>query len=139
MHLHWSTRLLSGLLAFVLVLGLNTMQATVAAAPASAAGSTTAVCWKPNPAIRGSQTTVWTGKNPRTCRARYQLYDVRGGRPVLVLDVKKKAVDSAAFWKAVAAGYAASQKWCSQNSLTCTLIVSVGIMLVSPLAAAARG
>lgn len=132
-------RIVSGALALTMALGFIATQSTLAAEPANAAASTTSVCWKPNPKVPGSSTTVWNGKNPKDCHARYQLYDIRNSRPVLVLDLNKPAVDSAAFWKAIAAGYTASQKWCAQNSLTCTIIVSVGVALVAPLAAAAQG
>jgi hypothetical protein len=132
-------RLIAVILVLAVAAGAAVAEASVSPTTQASAASFNAICWKPNPKIPGSSTTVWTGKNPKDCKARYQLYDTSRGRGALVLDIAKNGTSSVSFWAAIQKGYAAAQKWCSQNSLTCTVIVSVGVALVAPLASAARG
>lgn len=128
----------SALLALTLVAVGIVGQGTTASVSAANAASYSAVCWKPNPKVPGSTTTSWNGKNPKDCNARYQLYDTSRGRGALVIDINKKA-NTTAFWKAVSQGYSAAQTWCSKNSMSCSILVSVGVALLQPLTSAARG
>lgn len=132
------TRAGAAVLVLTLVAVGTVGQGTVASVASASAASYSAVCWKPNPKVAGSTTTSWNGKNPKDCNARYQLYDTSRGRGALVIDINKTA-NTTAFWSAVSRGYSAAQTWCNKNSLSCSILVSVGVALLQPLTSAARG
>jgi hypothetical protein len=74
-------------------------------------------------------TTVydWTGKDPSTCQSGSYVL-LKDWQVVLRIEPGRSDV-----WGAVKQGYAAAQQWCSQNSLTCTVMTGIGVAIVSPL------
>ncbi|WFR68370.1 hypothetical protein P9139_09290 [Curtobacterium flaccumfaciens] len=66
----------------------------------------------------------WSGKNPKSCNGSYIMYDVSGRAPLNL--VKIKNTKHVSFQKFVTSEYKAAQKWCSNNSFTCTLLSAVG-------------
>lgn len=78
----------------------------------------------------GTTAVYWTGKDPSECQSgTYTLY--KDDQRVLQMEPTKDG------WAAMKKEYAAAQKWCSDNALTCTVITGVGIALVNPLISAA--
>jgi hypothetical protein len=66
----------------------------------------------------------WSGKNPKSCKGSYIMYDVSGRTPINL--VKIKNTGHVSFQKFATSEYKAAQRWCSNNSFTCTLLSAVG-------------
>lgn len=96
----------------------------VDAAPAQAAGNY-ARC------TNGITTRDWTGKNPKDCTpsGTYWLYN-SAGTPLVKIS---QASRTSPVWEAIKTGYTAAQNWCSNNSLTCGIITSAGVVVVAGL------
>lgn len=70
-----------------------------------------------------SQTT-WTGKDPRTCKGTYTVYEITANRPKTVLHLTRGTkVD----WKTFKKGYKAANKWCDDNTIVCQVMLAVGV------------
>jgi hypothetical protein len=63
-------------------------------------------------------------RNPSDCHSDYTVYDVRGDRPTVLLYLQGPGQDA---WAAIAQGYQAAQDWCASNSLTCSVVTSIGV------------
>lgn len=115
---------LGGMLAIALLV-MGVVASPVGATPSYAA-STRAICYTAQSYQQGTQD--WAGKNPKSCPGSYQLYDMSGPRPALIMQIRNtKAVS---FQQLIAKEYADAQRWCSNNSLTCTIITGVAFALV---------
>lgn len=115
---------LGGMLAIALLV-MGIVVSPVGATPSQAA-STRAICYTAQSYQQGSQ--LWNGKNPKSCPGSYQLYDMSGARPTLIMQIRNtKAVS---FQQLVAKEYADAQRWCANNSLTCTIITGIAFVVV---------
>ncbi|MGO2003533.1 hypothetical protein [Arthrobacter rhombi] len=78
----------------------------------------------------GTTAADWTGKDPSKCKS---------GTYLLVKDWKTvvKMEPTGDGWKYIKEDYAAAQKWCSDNALTCGVLTAAGFALVNPLISAA--
>ncbi|MGW9404785.1 hypothetical protein ACWGQ2_12580 [Arthrobacter sp. NPDC055585] len=75
----------------------------------------------------GTTVQDWTGKDPRDCTTgTYALLE----NWTVVLQIQPGQRD---VWEEIKQGYEAAQAWCSNNSLTCTVVTGIGVALVSPL------
>lgn len=78
----------------------------------------------------------WKNKNPASCNGIFRI--TRNAKTLFALDGRKvKNYDDMV--KNLKGEYKAAQKWCADNSLTCTVVTSVGLALVQPLWSIARG
>lgn len=110
----------------VLVAVLLSLSALFAVtAPAQAAGANYERC------SGGTTFYDWSGKNPKDCKSGVYLM-VRDGKEVLKMKTDRP------WWEGMQEGYEAAQKWCSENTLTCNILTSVGIAAVMPLLAPAN-
>lgn len=112
---------LRALAAVALGVALGTGGLLVHAAPAQAKGEY-ARC------TNGITVSDWTGKNPKNCTSwgGYWLYDSTGKA---ILKISKSPATSPV-WTAISQGYTAAQRWCSNNSATCTVIGSAAVAYV---------
>lgn len=91
------------------------------AAPAHAAGEY-ARC------TNGITVSDWTGKNPKNCTSwgGYRLYNSSGK---VIMTISKSPATSPV-WTIIPQGYTAVQRWCSNNSATCSVAASAAIAYV---------
>ena len=123
MHKKFMQRLTASIIIFLTAFG--------AVSAAEAAPATSAICIVSTRS--GIASKDWDGKNPKTCKGTYQLWDISRGRTGLLLEVKSPNwVDARTVFKK---GYKDAQKWCSNNSLTCNIVTSVGVSIVLGLLA----
>jgi len=105
-------------------LGLSLLGGSVvAAAPAQASTTPYYLCY------RGTSIpqNLTANTSPKKCNGIYRI--TVSGKIVAQVD-NRKVKNWADFSKRMQAGYAASQKWCAQNSLTCTIATSLGSLLL---------
>jgi hypothetical protein len=119
------------------------MMATIAIAGCLTVGSVTSpvavdtasAAARPTRALCG--TTNWDKKSPEKCNGVYRLYDLYGGGPrgTIIFQVNNTnyAANKKAMEKAITSGYKAANKWCGQNSLTCSIVTGVAVAILSPL------
>ncbi|GAA3336685.1 hypothetical protein GCM10017714_35000 [Curtobacterium pusillum] len=106
------------------ILGLSLLGGSVVAAvPAQASTAPKYLCY--NNGSVPKQLTANT--SPKTCNGIYRI--TVSGKMVAQLD-NRRVKNYADLLKRLQAGYTASQKWCAQNSLTCTIVTSVGSLLL---------
>lgn len=104
---------------------LLTAGLTLAPAPPARASNTYYACGMGTPIPFN-----WAGKNPKECKGVYKI-EV-GGVSKLTID-NRRVKDWNGLIKRFSEGYASAQKWCASNSLTCTVVTTVGLALVKPL------
>lgn len=71
--------------------------------------------------------TIWDGKSPKTCNSQYRVYKITANAPLLVVNISNGTKIDAA---AIKRGYDSAQRWCSNNSLTCNVLVSAGVTIL---------
>lgn len=74
--------------------------------------------------------TIWDGKSPKSCKDQYRIYKITANAPLLVFQITNGTKIDAA---AIKRGYESAQRWCSNNSLTCNVLVSVGVTILAGL------
>lgn len=114
-------KLLGILTAVAMSLSLGVGGLVAGAAPAQAAGKY-ARC------NNGITLRDWTGKDPRTCTpsGTYWLYSSRG-TPILKV---QRVSNGSPLWDAIGQGYTATQRWCSNNSASCSVVSSAAVSYV---------
>lgn len=116
--------------ALVLAFSMALVSVPLSAAPADAAPRhTVAVC----DTSRGR--VSWNGKSPHRCPGRYILYDMTmWSRPKALIVVGRAPLYT---WKSLVRDWKAANRWCNQNSLTCQLLTSVGLLVIAPIVSSA--
>ncbi|WP_022907679.1 hypothetical protein [Curtobacterium sp. B18] len=106
------------------VIGLSLLGGSVVAvSPAEASSTPHYLCY------RGTSIpqNLTANTSPKKCNGIYRI--TVGGKMVAQVD-NRKVKNWADFSRRMQAGYQASQRWCAQNSLTCTIVTSVGSLLL---------
>lgn len=121
--------IIAALTAIMISTGASLGTASVAHADPTSVSQTTATCITSGGG--GVAGTPWTGKDPTDCKGEYRLYDISRGRPALIVQVKNTR--TVGFKEAVAGDYASAQDWCSDNSLTCSILTAGGFFILGLL------
>lgn len=130
-------RLLSVLLVILLAFS-GAFAVTTSAHAATHGGKTLTQAMTNKPwyyvAMCGNQAN-WTNKKANDCNGWYTIYDVRtaGGRSPGTVVFKVNNTNYKANKAQYAAMYKSAQAWCSNNSLTCTIGVSIGVAILGAL------
>jgi uncharacterized membrane protein len=93
------------------------------AVPASAAGSTNYACFN----YGGAPQQLTSKSNPKNCNGIYKIS--KDGKVVASID-NRKIKNWTQFVAAVNRGNKSAQKWCSDNSLSCGVLTSIGSLLL---------
>lgn len=80
-------------------------------------------CVHPTP---NSQAKNMRGKDPKTCNGWYQIVEKKSGKKVLVVNTQK---NNGGVVTALRKGVKATNKWCDNNSATCSVVIGVGIAI----------
>lgn len=94
-----------------------------AAAPASAASDVNYACYN----YVGAPQQLTAKSDPKKCNGIYRIS--KDGKVVVQID-NRKIKNWSQFVAAVKRGNASAQKWCSDNSLSCGIMTSIGSLLL---------
>lgn len=122
-------RKIHSIIAGVIVVSVLTLGGGAAAQAALPKGHT-ASCTTVSGGGRVVSTKDWTNKKAVDCSGVYSLR--KNGKTIFTVTPSERS------WQNMRASYSNAQKWCSKNSMTCSLLIGVASTLVAPLLSAAR-